>query len=365
MNTNGSQNQYHNYNYNYDPNGVTQSGVDHYDQEGAFSRILKSPILAVAALLLVGAAFASVIVMSYSGSENGDVPVVQAQDTAFKVAPNDRGGLNVPFQDSTVFESLAGAEINESAPVENLLSGDQSMARLEAFAAEAERLIEESEAARAAAEIRSIETAALIEQATGVTPPSPSSVAAPSEAVAVAPSENLLRRIEPSSGGVQQPGNIYIAGVQERPSQPAPVQQSIAVLREPTPAPRETAQERVQETVVANVAVPASKPVVAPEMTAQQAAAIAPAAGFAITPGTHYVQLGSVKSQAGASSQWGVFKRKYAAELSDVKYRVERADLGERGTFYRIQAGPMSGESATEICKSIKEQTPGGCIVVK
>ena len=152
---NQDQNQYQNYNYTYDPSGAQHGGVDHYDEESLFSKILKSPLLAVGSLMLVGAAFASVIVMSYSGSDDADIPVVVAQETAFKVNPTDRGGLDVPFQDSTVFQSLAGAEIGESAPVENLLaSDDQSLQRLEAFAAEADRLIEESEAARAAAVLK-------------------------------------------------------------------------------------------------------------------------------------------------------------------------------------------------------------------
>ena len=201
----------------------------------------------------------------------------------------------------------------------------------------------------------------MIEEATGVTPPSTPNNDALNEN-APSPSENLLRRIEPASGGTQQPGNIYIAGVDDTPV----MRQSTAVLAEPTPEPVAAPVVETQQ-LAANIAVPAPKPAARPSITssAQEAAAIAPAAGFAITPGTHYVQLGSVKSQAGASSQWGVFKRKYSDELQDVKYRVERADLGERGTFYRIQAGPMSGESATEICNSIKAQTPGGCLVVK
>lgn len=348
-------------NYNYTPHAHVQ---EHYDQESVFSRILKSPVLAIGSLMLVGAAFAGAIIMTYThSSDDGVVPIVQAQNESFKSIPDQPGGLNVPFQDSTVFDSLAGAEIQEVAPVENLLSSGGDVARLDAFAAEAERLIQQSEATRQAAQVRSLETAALIEQATGVaTPTRPAGSAlnatepaSGGDAGASVPSENLLQKIEAGS----QPGELYrIVEVEQPTVTPEAVIASVNTQ----------VQEQAQEQVVASVAIPSSKPQVTAQASvpsAQDVAAIAPAAGFVLSSGSHYVQLGSVKSQAGASAEWGKFKKKYAAELSDSKYRVQRADLGERGTFYRIQAGPMSADSASEICGSIKAKAPGGCLVVK
>ncbi|MGH1398655.1 MAG: SPOR domain-containing protein [Alphaproteobacteria bacterium] len=342
-------------NYNYDQfTSSPQAPQRNRRQDGFVGGILKSPIFATGALLLVGAAFASVIMMGYSGSKDeANIPVVEAQETAFKDVPAEAGGMNVPFQDSTVFESLAGAEIKETAPIENLLSSEDEVARMEAFAAEAERLIQESEAARKAAEIRSIETAALIEEATGVAPPRAASSAVQDRVndAVNAPSENLLQKIEPA----RRAGDLY----------------EIASAAPEVVTPKITAKAPVTPVVKPSVPVKAEEPAAPVQIArvessaAAQAAAIAPAAGFAITAGSHYVQLGSVKSQAGASSEWGKFKKKYAAELSDAKYRVQRADLGERGVFYRIQAGPMSASSAKEVCGSIKAVTPGGCLVVK
>jgi len=103
---------------------------------------------------------------------------------------------------------------------------------------------------------------------------------------------------------------------------------------------------------------------------ATRAASVQPAAGnptrsFTITPGEHYVQLGSVTSVSGAESEWGKLQSKFSAELGSLPHRVQTADLGDRGTFYRIQAGPMSAESAASICDSIKAQKPGGGLVTK
>jgi len=42
-----------------------------------------------------------------------------------------------------------------------------------------------------------------------------------------------------------------------------------------------------------------------------------------------------------------------------------RVDLGEKGVFYRVQAGPLADAAAAErLCAELKERKQG-CIVVK
>ena len=108
----------------------------------------------------------------------------------------------------------------------------------------------------------------------------------------------------------------------------------------------------------------------ASDVATQTVAAVQPAAGdatrdFTITPGSHYVQLGSVKSLDGASGEWGRLQKEFSEELAAAPHRVQAAELGDRGTFYRIQAGPMSKDSASAICESIKAQKPDGCLIVQ
>jgi cell division septation protein DedD len=97
---------------------------------------------------------------------------------------------------------------------------------------------------------------------------------------------------------------------------------------------------------------------------AAAAASVEPAAGAAVTPGSYFVQLASVKSRDGADSEWGKLQKSFGS-LNGLDYRVQEANLGDRGTFYRIQAGPMSKTSAGDICDAIKAQKPGGCLVVQ
>lgn len=79
----------------------------------------------------------------------------------------------------------------------------------------------------------------------------------------------------------------------------------------------------------------------------------------------YFVQLGSVTSQDKARAEWQRLQSRYASQLAEQDYRVQEADLGERGVFYRIQAGPFSQNRARAVCKDLKEAgKTGGCLVV-
>jgi hypothetical protein len=82
-------------------------------------------------------------------------------------------------------------------------------------------------------------------------------------------------------------------------------------------------------------------------------AALAPAA---VAPrsdpadGAFFVQLLAGRSEAAALGEWPRL-RESNPELADLSPRVVRAELGARGVFYRLRAGPLeSEEQARRIC---------------
>jgi len=320
------------------------------DKRGLFGTIkskLKNPLFATGAILLAGAAFAAVIVASYpSSNDASDIPIVQAEATPFKEMPSDPGGMDVPFQDSTVFSSLRNPDAPEVTSIENLLAEEEPVDRLQAFAAEAERIIQESEARRGA-----VDTAALIEEATGV------------ESVPQATGGDTLGAVVAKAEATQKvQQQVEKISPQDLMAKNDAVPSKPSTLYKPGGSPdtiefvRDVLNKKDDKTSAVKVV----------SDTAKKVAAVKPAAGgFDVRPGSHYVQLGSIKSASAASSEWTKLSKKYASELSGTKYRVERADLGAKGVFFRIQAGPMSKESASEICGSIKSQTPGGCLVTQ
>lgn len=85
-------------------------------------RVLPKGGLSVIALI----AFTAIVWYAYPTAEEAqeatDLPVVLAEKTAYKFAPDDPGGMKVPHQDSTVFDPL---DKKDSKRVERLLPGTE------------------------------------------------------------------------------------------------------------------------------------------------------------------------------------------------------------------------------------------------
>ncbi|RTL54583.1 MAG: SPOR domain-containing protein [Bradyrhizobiaceae bacterium] len=79
--------------------------------------------------------------------------------------------------------------------------------------------------------------------------------------------------------------------------------------------------------------------------------------------GGSYVQVSSQKSEADALASYKVLQGKYGAILGSRSPVVRRADLGDKGVYYRAMVGPFgTTEEATQFCLNL--QSAGGkCIV--
>jgi hypothetical protein len=113
--------------------------------------------------------------------------------------------------------------------------------------------------------------------------------------------------------------------------------------------------EKVVSPIVAASAPVEEKAVTMPE--AKPVPVFAPVAG-----GVH-MQFGSYRTIASAEAEWKQLQRKYPQFMQGLHMRAERADLGARGIFYRLQVGALPVEAAQKTCESIKKS--GGCMVVK
>ena len=77
------------------------------------------------------------------------------------------------------------------------------------------------------------------------------------------------------------------------------------------------------------------------------------------------VQLGATKSKFHAAREAGRLSRIHKAVLGNLKIAVGRADLGERGVYYRLRVGPLPDRSTAEaLCRKLSAFQQG-CIVIK
>lgn len=149
------------------------------------------------------------------------------------------------------------------------------------------------------------------------------------------------------------------------PAQPAPLtateEDTDTALAEATPSPA------APETAPASAAPAAPAPAEpAPAQEAAAPAAAAPAAPVQpATGGSWKIQLAAVKSDSAARQQWGRMRKAHPDLLDDMRLTVQRADLGDKGVYFRIQAGPLPDRTTAEdVCAELKAAKQP-CLVVK
>jgi hypothetical protein len=151
---------------------------------------------------------------------------------------------------------------------------------------------------------------------------------------------------------------------------PAPAKVTEAAKVESKPAKTEA---KAPETTVAAAKTPAAEPAAkAPEPSTQLASAKAPDAAPAASvsasqqaaPSGVRIQLISMPSEEAAWGAWKQLSGKYSAQLTGLTAIVQPADLGAKGTFYRVQAGPFDSVTAAQDRCSAMKEAGLDCLVV-
>ena len=80
--------------------------------------------------------------------------------------------------------------------------------------------------------------------------------------------------------------------------------------------------------------------------------------------GGYLVQVSSQRNEADAQASYKALQGKFPAVLGSREPLIKRADLGEKGVYYRAMVGPFgTPEEASQFCGSLK--TAGGQCVVQ
>ena len=77
------------------------------------------------------------------------------------------------------------------------------------------------------------------------------------------------------------------------------------------------------------------------------------------------VQLGAYRSAAAAESDWVRFSTLEESLLGSLDHLIVRADLGSKGIYYRLQAGPLDGPGAARAMCNKLQQRKLGCLVAR
>ncbi len=97
-----------------------------------------------------------------------------------------------------------------------------------------------------------------------------------------------------------------------------------------------------------------------------------PPAGNGKTPvvtaqymGPFRVQLAAYRSPEVAAKQWRGFRAKHKDLLGALNPVIQRADLGKKGLYFRLQAGPLESRKAAEALCALLKQRKVSCLVVQ
>ena len=105
-----------------------------------------------------------------------------------------------------------------------------------------------------------------------------------------------------------------------------------------------------------------------PPVQAKPAAQVQPAAAVpseAAPGGSVQVRLGSLRTPEAAREEWARLKRENADLLGNLKANAVPIDLGDKGIYYRIVAGPFADTAAAErLCAELKRRNRG-CILAR
>lgn len=326
---------------------VRRGFFDYVFGQNLAAKLQGNPLLATISLLAVGAAFAGIVAITHpeNATTPEDIPVVEAETTAFKAEPAEAGGATIPNEDSTIFAVMRedAFEPAPGKPVRNLLEPQEPVEiavedKLASFAEEAETLLLDTESKKAPAFSEAV-TLSKTEPAAG----DPTAAEKPQKISKTVPlehkkirAEDLIRKAES-----KRPDSLHAAGASP---------ETLAFVR--SVLDKKDTKTTEAETAKAAKVVSKVQPASGGQTSTVSAAS-----------GSYYVQLGSVTSAVGAEKEWLKLQKTFGLENSG--HRVQEANLGARGIYYRIQAGPFEQNQANSICNDIKAQKPGGCLVVK
>jgi len=137
----------------------------------------------------------------------------------------------------------------------------------------------------------------------------------------------------------------------------SPTGEVTATTKAATTAPQTPPARAAKQNAPMAIAPPADVPAAPPARTAARTTPVADSA--------YVVQVSAQKTESEAQSSYRALQAKYPAVLGGREPTIRRADLGDKGVYYRAQVGPFaSAGEATTFCDNLKA-AGGQCIVQK
>lgn len=306
------------------------------------------------------------------GSGSGEPVVIRADNQPIKVQPENPGGATVPNQDKAVYDRVAGTLPNNPEQKSLISAGEEPVdlgaqendAGSNDFPEPNQTAEEPTNSAQDAPLIqpREVETMIVRPDGTIVQAEQPAPVA---QAPAPTNTVNPTNIASPTnSAGNNAPiappaetDEIAALAAGNTPQEPVvntPAAQAPATAVRAPVVPSRPAEQPTN--IVGNV----------PQRTQAQAPAAAPAAPQVASAagGGYFIQIASQPSAELAQKSYANMAQRYGSVIGGRAVDIKRADIPNKGTYYRVRVQAGSKEDANALCGRFK--TAGGsCFVTQ
>ncbi len=318
------------------------------------------------AAVATGGAAAFVYKSYQDGSlSSGDAPTLLADDGPVKTKPSDPGGREFPDGNKQIYDRLTDKPIEDArANTGDEETGTASVPGIVTTGAEApadtldERIAAALRKSGKPTEGRQAQSDPNAPRSVRTLTVRPDGSVVPAEVASPNTAENMPDESQTvttagivattGSGASDNPSDNETA---DAPSSSASEEQTgrASASQSDTPAPRpERAEQRPEETRVAS-AEPATTSSTQPSTEAAN---------------PYFVQLAARRDQTSALAAFADLQQKYPNILDGLAPTIKRADLGDKGIWYRLWVGPMDTRgSAADVCEKLKQAGLGGCFV--
>lgn len=296
-------------------------------------------------------------------------PLIQADNRPVKVAPDKPGGKEFPHANKKIYERLGGGKSEEVVKLQPRQE-DVAAAATAAIGTSSDPAKADSAEASNPGGPRKVKTLTVrpdgtieapdVRQKVVTAPPSSGPVTtAPDGTITMSfptPSAPAEPAAVPKTVTAPKPAETQVAAAPPvtptipKPAVPAQAPQQAAASEAPSVA----APPPVQKPAVPRVA--ADQPAAAPQQTASVPAAE--------SSGSYVVQVAARKSQTDALATFADIQQKYPRLLDGYRPIIKRADLGDKGVWYRLNVGPVESKKvASALCSQLKSAGMRSCLV--